>query len=71
MVAQVGGSHYGQGYLHWDLTTEIGMDYLTACASKYIDRLFDKKGQEILSFDKAVSYIDKAILEYDRGPWRS
>ena len=56
---QVGGDHYGKReYQHWDWVTDIGLNYLLACASKYVTRWRDKGGVQDL--EKAMHYLTKA-----------
>ena len=61
-VTQVGGTHYNSPYQHWDLVADLGLDYLRACATKYVTRSRKKNGREDLK--KAVSYLEKAALCY-------
>lgn len=56
---QVGGSHYGGDYQHWDLVADLGMNYYQGNASKYITRAYKKNGRQDL--EKAVHYMQKAI----------
>lgn len=56
---QHGGDHYKKReYQHWDFVTDIKMQYLPACASKYASRWKDKGG--LLDLDKAIHYTEKA-----------
>lgn len=53
---QVGGEHYKTGGVeHWDL---FGLEYLIACASKYVSRWRQKEGVQDL--EKAIHYCEKA-----------
>lgn len=61
---QVGGQHYKQvegagAEQHWDRVEKLGLDYFQACATKYIERCWDKNGIEDLY--KARHYLDKYI----------
>lgn len=60
-VEQVGGTHYvpATKYGHWDLVDEHSVQYLEACASKYVGRWESKGGVQDL--EKAISYIDKRL----------
>lgn len=56
---QVGGAHYqGHEYQHWDWVCDIGLNYLLACATKYVARWRDKNGMQDLQ--KAMHYLAKA-----------
>lgn len=61
-IAQVGGTHYGVGYQHWDLMDQYKVAYLEACATKYLDR-WEKKGG-IQDLEKSLSYIRKRIASF-------
>lgn len=73
VVEQVGGDHYATKnadgtlaevqFQHWDLVARTSMDYFLAAATKYIDRAFEKRGQEISSVKKAISYVKKVLIE--------
>jgi hypothetical protein len=56
---QIGGSHYQAEYQHWDFVADLGLPYLTACASKYVTRYDKKNGKQDLL--KAIHYLEKAI----------
>lgn len=56
---QVGGTHYNsRDYQHWDFVLDIEMNYLLACATKYVSRWKDKNGVQDL--EKACHYLEKA-----------
>lgn len=56
---QVGGAHYGKvEYQHWDFATDVELNYLIGCASKYPTRWRDKNGAQDL--EKALHYLQKA-----------
>ena len=61
-IAQVGGTHYGVGYQHWDLMDQYKVAYLEACATKYLDRWKEKGG--IQDLQKSLSYIRKRIASF-------
>lgn len=63
-VEQVGGDHYASEYQHWDWILDIGMTYIPATATKYLPRWRKKNG--IADLEKSLSYIDKAIVEWDK-----
>lgn len=66
IVKQIGGGHYGGvEFQHWDFVVKCKVDYLIAVATKYLARWHDKGG--ILDVQKAISYVDKAIMEFGRG----
>lgn len=67
-VKQVGGEHYDAKYQHWDWVAETGLPYLEASATKYISRWRKKGGRQDL--EKALSYVQKAILIETARPWR-
>ncbi len=58
---QVGGDHYKQagktGEEHWDRVKRLSLDYWQACATKYIERCWDKMGLQ--DIDKAIHYLEK------------
>jgi Protein of unknwon function (DUF3310) len=56
-VAQVGGTHYGTGYGHWDLVADMDLDYFIGNATKYLCRFHKKNG--IQDLEKALSYLVK------------
>ncbi len=58
-VVQVGGTHYGKGYNHWDYADAVNVPYLEGCASKYLTRWREKGGIEDLK--KSISYLEKRI----------
>jgi len=60
----VGGNHYESSYSHWDWVIDMDMPYLSACATKYVTRWWKKNGLQDL--EKAMSYIDKNIANYDK-----
>lgn len=55
---QIGGDHYRSEYQHWDFVYDADLNYLLACATKYISRWRKKNGLEDLR--KALHYITKA-----------
>lgn len=61
---QVGGDHYKSEYQHWDWVEDIGLQYLEACATKYVARYKKKNGAEDLK--KARHYIEKCIDTIDK-----
>ena len=63
-VEQVGGDHYQAPYQHWDWAAETGLGYLEANATKYLARFRKKAGR--LDLEKALSYVEKAIVLADR-----
>lgn len=66
-VAQVGGTHYEggrSGNQHWDLMEAWDVGYLEAQATRYIIR-WDKKGKPVEDLQKAVSYLQKLLLNRD------
>lgn len=58
-VEQVGGTHYGNKYGHWDYCKDAQTPYLEGHATKYIYRWRKKGGIEDL--EKALSFIDKIM----------
>lgn len=57
-VKQVGGEHYsGTEYQHWDMVVDTDMNYLQACATKYLLREKENRYQDL---DKALSFVKKA-----------
>ena len=63
---QHGGKHYQTSeYQHWDWVTDIGMNYLEGCATKYVSRWWMKNGEEDLR--KAQHYVQKALELYEAG----
>ena len=59
-VKQVGGKHYeGTEYQHWDMVVDTNMNYLQACATKYLLREKENRYQDL---DKALSFVKKANL---------
>lgn len=66
-VPQVGGDHYereGARIQHWDLMEKFDVDYLSACASKYVLRC-RKKGTIMEDLEKALSYYQKLLVTRD------
>lgn len=63
-VEQVGGDHYQAPYQHWDWAAETGLGYLEANATKYLARFRKKAGR--LDLEKALSYVEKAIVLADQ-----
>lgn len=59
-VAQVGGSHYGTKYGHWDYCKDAETGYLEGHATKYLVR-WEKKGG-IQDLEKALSFVDKIMV---------
>lgn len=62
---QYGGTHYKSTYQHWDLVADIGLDYFSGAASKYVSRWRKKGGIEDLK--KAAHFIEKLIELRDAG----
>lgn len=58
-LKQVGGAHYKAAYQHWDFVTDIGLEYLEGCATKYVLRWRQKNGLQDL--EKARHYVEKLI----------
>lgn len=58
-VEQVGGTHYGTKYGHWDYCMDAQIEYLPGCATKYIYRWDKKNG--IIDLQKALSFVDKMM----------
>lgn len=57
---QVGGNHYRQGSMqHWDLMAQLGLDWFTANATKYLSRWALRNGAQDL--EKALHYLQKAL----------
>lgn len=59
-IKQVGGTHYQQGYQHWDLVLDTATPYCLATATKYLSRL-GKKDKVYKDLDKAISYLVKMV----------
>lgn len=59
-VAQVGGTHYGTKYGHWDYCKDAQTPYLEGNATKYLMRWREKAG--IVDLEKALSYVDKIMV---------
>lgn len=66
-VRQIGGTHYGTGYGHWDYCKDLNVPYLLGCATKYLVRWRDKNGIEDLR--KALSYLDKQMIDHENFRW--
>lgn len=69
-VAQVGGSHYGTKYGHWDYCKEADTPYLEGHATKYLVRWRKKGG--IQDLEKSLSFVEKIMIgnehtDCDRG----
>lgn len=64
-VEQVGGDHYLAPYQHWDWAAETQLGGLEWNATKYLAR-FRKKGSPRLDLEKALSYVEKAIVLADQ-----
>lgn len=62
-VVQVGGTHYGDGWGHWDWVEDIGLSYLGGCLTKYIVRHPQKNGRQ--DVEKALTYAAK--MQQQRG----
>jgi len=62
---QIGGTHYGSNYQHWDYVEKHNVGYLEACATKYSVRHRKKNGLQDL--EKAKHYIEKLVV-LDRKP---
>lgn len=62
MTKQVGGTHYGDDWGHWDwvcsISYEAALYYLIGVATKYVCRHRNKNGEEDL--EKAITYVQKA-----------
>lgn len=59
-VAQVGGSHYGTKYGHWDYCKDAETPYLEGHATKYLVR-WEKKGG-IQDLEKSLSFVEKIMV---------
>lgn len=59
MTHQHGGTHYGEGWGHWDFVAETGMDYYFGNATKYVCRWRNKNGIDDLK--KGLTYVEKGI----------
>lgn len=59
-VAQVGGSHYGTAYGHWDYCKDAQTPYLEGHATKYLVRWRKKGG--IQDLEKALSFVEKIMV---------
>jgi hypothetical protein len=56
---QVGGTHYRNGFQHWDLAAECCLGYYEGQISKYITRHRFKKGRE--DAEKALHFAQKLL----------
>jgi hypothetical protein len=59
-VSQVGGSHYGTKYGHWDYCKDANVGYLEGHATKYLYRWRRKGGVQDL--EKALSFVEKIMV---------
>jgi hypothetical protein len=65
MTKQIGGTHYGAAYGHWDLVADTGMGYFPGQITKYLTRWRKKGGLEDLR--KALTYAEKYMAVFHRG----
>jgi hypothetical protein len=56
---QVGGTHYQNGFQHWDLVAKYHLGYFEGQVSKYITRHRSKNGKQ--DVDKALHFLNKMI----------
>lgn len=56
---QHGGIHYRNEYQHWDLVSDLQLNYYIANATKYLTRHRAKNGREDVL--KAIHYVDKYV----------
>jgi Protein of unknwon function (DUF3310) len=63
-LKQVDGTHYEAPYQHWDLVLDLGLDYCTANATKYITRFEKKNG--VKDLEKARSYLYKLLKDINK-----
>lgn len=56
-ATQVGGTHYRNGFQHWDLAHELDLGYFEGQITKYVTRHRSKKGREDL--EKALHFTRK------------
>ena len=54
---QVGGTHYGEDYQHWDFAIDTRMPYIEGQITKYVDRHGRKNGRQDL--EKAKHFAEK------------
>lgn len=59
---QVAGTHYHNGgEQHWDRVQRLGLDYMQAQITKYVERAWKKNGLEDL--EKAHHFLEKYIAQ--------
>ena len=58
-ATQIGGTHYRSSYQHWDFVSDMGLNYLLGCTTKYVTRYKLKNGVQDLR--KAVHYAEKQL----------
>lgn len=56
---QVGGTHYRNGFQHWDLVAKYHLGYFEGQVSKYITRHRSKNGKQ--DVEKALHFLNKMI----------
>lgn len=56
-LTQVGGTHYQQGYQHWDMVVDFNLGYFPGQITKYITRHKRKNGRQ--DVEKAMHFLDK------------
>jgi len=67
---QHGGQHYKDvGYQHWDFVNDLGLDYFSGNATKYVSRYKNKNGAEDL--EKGAHYCDKKLEITEEGTWQA
>jgi hypothetical protein len=54
---QVGGTHYQQGYQHWDMVADFQLGYFPGQITKYITRHKRKNGRQ--DVEKAMHFLEK------------
>lgn len=58
-IQQVGGTHYGTKYGHWDYCKEANAGYLEGHATKYLVRWRKKGG--IQDLEKSLTFVEKIM----------
>lgn len=61
---QVGGSHYGAKYQHWDMVIEHDLNYFEGQITKYVMRARKKNGLQDLQ--KAAHFLEKYMEEWEQ-----
>lgn len=67
-VQQVGGTHYGTKFGHWDYCKLARTPYLEGAATKYLFRWRDKGGVQDLK--KALTFVQKLAVNAVQNPDR-